>query len=293
VHGEADGAPGLFVDRYADVLVVHAASDAILDRWVPSLPRKFTAAYAKVHPLQASRQRPLERVLWGTGLDDTVGAAPGAPEVVATERGARYLIRPRAGLSVGLFLDMREVRSWLRSVAGDKTVLNLFAYTCSLGLSAALGGAARVVNVDVSKQYLQWGRRNYVLNDVAMDEQDFIFGDALDWLARFARRQQQFDIVIVDPPSFSTTRCGAFSVEKDYARLVEAAARCVSNGGMLLAATNHAGTTEARFDTWLRSGLDTACRQARLDRRWHEPLPDFPVMPGQRPYLKVRALVLD
>jgi len=286
VHGEADGAPGLFVDRYADTLVAHADSSATLQHWQPILRRElgsYTAAVAKVHPREASRQAPREVALWGDAPD----------ELTVTECGVRYVIRPKAGLSVGLFLDMREVRAWLRSIAGGCAVLNLFAYTCSLGVCAALGSASRVLNVDLSRSYLAWGQRNYACNGLLARGEDFVFGDAFDWLGRFARRQESFDLVIVDPPTFSSARGRPFSVERDYSRLAEAAARCVSHGGMLLAATNHAGTTDARFDAWLRSGLKMAERNGAFERRWHEPLPDFPLPPGQRPYLKVRALVLD
>jgi 23S rRNA (cytosine1962-C5)-methyltransferase len=129
----------LFVDRYGDVLVAHADSRSVLDRWTPELPHEYSAAVAKIHPREASRQAPEELTLWGTPPD----------EFPVAERGVSYLIRPRAGLSVGLFLDMREVRSWLRSVSSGRSVLNLFAYTCSLGLCAALGGASRVVNLDL------------------------------------------------------------------------------------------------------------------------------------------------
>jgi len=99
--------------------------------------------------------------------------------------------------------------------------------------------------------------------------------------------------VIVDPPSFSSTRRGPFAVERDYTRLVTDAARVISSGGILVAATNHGGTTDARFDAWLRTGLDSAGRRGRLERSWHEPSLDFPLLPGQPPYLKVRALTLD
>lgn len=255
----------------------------MLERWVPELPRDYGAAVAKIHPREASRERVEEVTLWGD---------PPA-ELTVSERGVRYLIRPCGSLNVGLFPDMREVRSWLRSVAAGRTVLNLFAYTCSLGVCAALGGAARVLNLDLSRQYLAWGRENYACNGLQTAERDFVYGDAFDWLARFARRGETFDVVIVDPPSFSTAKGAAFSVERDYARLVEAAARCTASGGILLAATNHAGTTDARFDAWLRTGLEQADRDGTVEQRWHEPLPDFPVLPRQRPYLKVRALVLD
>jgi 23S rRNA (cytosine1962-C5)-methyltransferase len=147
-----------------------------------------------------------------------------------------------------------------------------------------------VVNVDVSRPYLDWGKANYAASGLAVDERDFIYGDAFDWLNRFARRSQAFDVVIVDPPSFSST---PFSVTRDYPRLVAAAAGVVVPHGVLLAATNHAQTSEARFDGWLREGLALAGRSAEVVARWHEPSVDFPVARGGRPYLKVHALELN
>jgi 23S rRNA (cytosine1962-C5)-methyltransferase len=282
--------PGLAVDRYADVAVVHAESPSVVDDLLAELRpglNGMRSAYVKVHPGRASRLTPADvaqlapdQPAWGPPVD----------EIEITESGARYLIRPRGGLSVGLFLDMREVRAWLRQTAARRSVLNTFGYTCAFGVSAMLGGARRVVNLDISRQYLAWGQTNYGLNGLDIDPRDFIFGDAFDWLGRFARRNERFDIVIVDPPSFSST---PFSVTRDYARLVDAAARTVSPAGILVAATNHAATSDKRFEGWLRTGLETAGRRAQLLKAWHEPAIDFPVAAGRGPYLKVRALVLD
>ena len=260
-HGDAEGIPGLAVDRYGDVAVIHTVSRLLIDGIHEDLA-DFATAYAKVHPRSASVLSDEERdalapdePLWGPPVD----------HISVEEFGVRYLVRPGAGLSVGLFLDMREVRQWLRGAASGRTVLNLFAYTCSLGVCASLGSASRVVNLDVSRPYLEWGRANYKLNGCAADAQDFIYGDAFDWLRRFARREQRFDLVIVDPPSFSST---PFSVTRDYSRLVSAAATVVSPRGILLASTNHAATSDRRFDTWLREGLAAASRRGRLTRQW-------------------------
>ena len=282
--------PGLAIDRYADVAVIHAGSPELLRRWLAAIRADlagFGAAYAKVHPRAASRVTPDEvrrlapdQPVWGAAVD----------EVEVIEHGVRYLARPGAGLSVGLFLDMREVRGWLRGAAGGRRVLNLFAYTCAFGVSAALGGAARVLNLDLSRGYLDWGKANYRLNELPVEDRDFVSGDAFDWLGRFARRGERFDVVIVDPPSFSST---PFSVTRDYPRLVEAAARTVAPAGILLVATNHAGTSDDRFDAWLQNGLTLAGRHGQVVQRWHEPRLDFPQAPGRRPYLKVRALNLD
>jgi 23S rRNA (cytosine1962-C5)-methyltransferase len=291
VHGSADGTPGLAVDRFADVAVVHTDSAAVADAWLPALEPAIGATcltgYVKIHPHTVSRLKPQDRKrfapftpIWGVARE----------EVVVAEHGVRFAVRPASGLSVGLFLDMRHVRRWLQQHAAGRSVLNLFAYTCAFGVCASLGGATRVVNLDVSRPYLDWGKANYALNSLEIDARDFIYGDALDWLARFHRRSQTFDVVIVDPPSFSST---PFSVTRDYVRLVESAAQVVAPGGTLLAATNHAATTEARFEGWLAEGLARADRTGRVVGSWHEPAEDFPVPVGGHPYLKVRALELN
>jgi len=289
-HGSADGIPGLAVDRFEHTVVIHTDSAAIVDQWHDDLDEdldEFSSAYVRVHPLDASHLSPgdvrayaTDEPLWGLSVE----------EIEVLEGDAHYLVKPGARLSVGLFLDMREVRDWVRKMARGRRVLNLFAYTCSLGVSATLGGASRVLNLDVSKPYLEWGKANYELNDLAVDPHDFVFGEAFDWLGRFARRTERFDMIIVDPPSFSST---PFSVVRDYPRLVEAAAAAISPGGILLAATNHSSTSDQRFDAWLDNGLAHARRHGQLLQQWQEPAADFPVPPGRGPYLKVRALVLD
>lgn len=291
LNGAAEGAPRLAVDRYGDVAVVHADSYDVLARWHDVLRDvvRLPTAYAKVHPAQASRLTTEERSalapeqpLWGAPRESV--------EVV--EHGARYVIRPAAGLSVGLFLDMRDVRDWLHRNSAGKRVLNLFGYTCAFGVRGVLGGAARVLNIDISRSNLDWGRENYQLNGLATDQHDFVYGEAMNWLSRLARRDEVFDLVVLDPPSFSTTRHMAFSVQKDYVRLATLGARVVAPAGILLAATNHAGTSDERFDAWLVAALAAAGRSGRVRARWHEPDLDFPVPRGQRPYLKVRAIQL-
>jgi 23S rRNA (cytosine1962-C5)-methyltransferase len=291
VHGAADNAPGLAVDRYADVAVVHADTPEVVGGWLGDLSEEFAqlcpTGYVKIHPRGASRLRASELDFFAP---DTPAWGPPRDQVSVTEHGVRYVVHPAGGLSVGLFLDMREVRAWLRQYAPARSVLNLFAYTCSFGVCAVLGGAQRVVNIDLSRSYLDWGKANYARNDLEIDAHDFIYGDAFDWLARFARRHQLFDLVLVDPPSFSST---PFSVTRDYVRLVESAAGVVAPGGTLLAATNHSATSARRFEDWLADGLARAGRGGQIVERWHEPTVDFPVPGDGRPYLKVRAVELD
>jgi 23S rRNA (cytosine1962-C5)-methyltransferase len=164
-------------------------------------------------------------------------------------------------------------------------VLNCFAYSCGFGVAALAGGAARAVNVDVSKSYLEWGKQNVQLNGFTPHPKDFIAGDVFDWLQRFGKRGQTFDVVIVDPPPYSTTRETRFSIQRDYARLVTLAARVTAPGGWLIACANAAELSLPSFKTKVRAGLKDM--PARLVHVWHEPELDFPVARGEKPYLKI------
>lgn len=290
LHRDADGVPGLALDRFGDCLIANLYDGAQPDRDLLSAARHAfgaTAVYLKRRPAQASRLTEAERA----------ALAPATPELgraleatTALEHGATYEIRPGAGLSVGLFLDMREVRAAVRDSVAGLRVLNCFAYTCAFGVVAGLGRAAEVVNVDVSQSVLAWGARNYALNDLNAEREDFIFGDVFDWLNRFARRGRQFDLVIVDPPPFATTRTSRFSITRDLGRLVAQAAACVAPGGRVLACANAAELPQSAFDRALTSEL--GARRARVAQRWHEPDLDFPRQRGTPPYLKVALLEL-
>lgn len=284
----ADGFPNLAVDQFADALVAHVYNAG--ERVEPPLKILRTlaeqtharAVYVKYRPTQASTLSEKERARL-TPPTPLVGEP--VDEIVASENGLKFLIRPGAGLSVGLFLDMRELRAWVRQHAAGKTVLNCFAYTCGFGVAALAGGAARAVNVDVSKSYLEWGKQNAELNGFAPQPKDFIAGDVFDWLQRFGKRGQTFDVVIVDPPPYATTRETRFSIQHDYTRLVTLAARVTAPGGWLVACANAAELSLPSFKTKVRAGLkDTP---ARLVHVWHEPEPDFPVARGEKPYLKI------
>lgn len=288
LHRDADGVPGLALDRFGDCLVAHLYDDIEADRELLSEARRLVGAravYAKRRPSQASRLNEAERQALAPATP-LLGKA--VSETTVLENGARFEIRPGAGLSVGLFLDMRDVRAAVREMADGRRVLNCFAYTCAFGVAAALGQADEVVNVDVSQSVLAWGKRNYALNGLATSDRDFIFGDVFDWLGRFGRKGRRFDLVIVDPPPFATTRSSRFSITRDLGRLIALAATCVAPGGSVLACANAAELPQAAFERALTSDLDD--HRPRLRRRWHEPDLDFPRSRGTPPYLKVALL---
>src|SRR5436305_3148961 len=142
-------------------------------------------------------------------------AAPGPFTV--KENGVSYELSFEEGYSVGLFLDQRDNRRrflvdhvsagfpLFGPQSAGREVLNTFAYSCSFSVCAALGGG-RVTSLDLSKKYLEWGKRNFVLNGLDPAAHDFIHGDVFDWLRRMAKKQRRFDAVILDPPTFSQSK---------------------------------------------------------------------------------------
>jgi len=210
-------------------------------------------------------------------------------EVVAHEEGLNYLIRPGEGFSVGLFPDMRETRARVRAWAAGKRVLNCFAYTCGFGVAATAGGATRVLNLDLSKPALEWGKSNYRANRFAVDDHDFVYGDVFDWLARLAKRNERFDLVILDPPGFSRTKSRSFSAARDTGDLAGLAARVTATDGLLLACCNVAELPWRTFRELVLAGMASSGRAAEVMGVYHEPALDFPAPMRGEPYLKILA----
>jgi 23S rRNA (cytosine1962-C5)-methyltransferase len=213
----------------------------------------------------------------------------------------QYEINFGEGYSVGLFLDQRDNRRRFRvnhvaagfpAFSAQREVLNTFAYTCGFSVCAALGGA-KTTSLDLSKKYLDWGKRNFALNGIDATQQDFIFGDAFDWMARMGKKQRRFDAIVLDPPTFSQSKqSGAFRVEKDYPSLLGLALPLLKSGGVLLASTNSATWPPEQF---VRSVLSTVAKAKRkvLQTHYVPQPPDFPVSRAEPAYLKTLWLRID
>ncbi len=286
-HGAAEGWPGLTIDRYGPLLL------------------------AQEFRVELSAE---ERSAVAAGLGDMVGAASlvwrgryrGAPRdedtapVEACESGARYAVAAwHRGLDPWLFLDFRAVRRWLRAHARDQSVLNLFAYTCTAGVAAALGGAREVWNVDFAASNLAIGRDNAARNAVA-DVQRFLCDDCQPVLRQLAGQPVQrrgktlaftpierrtFDVIVLDPPPLARTPFGTIDTARDYESLFKPAWLALAAGGVVLAANNRADVAWADFESRLRRCAEKAGRPMTTLERLH-PEADFPSFDGQPP-LKV------
>ncbi len=294
IHGASDGWPGWYVERLGDFLLSQSEHPLRADQREELVRLVKTLSLRGVYHKILSRQ---VRCATTADLSPQLVLGEAAPErFEIVENGVRFEISFNEGYSVGLFLDQRDNRR--RFLTGhiaadfdfgpwtpDFGLLNCFAYTCGFSVCAARAGT-RTTSLDLSKRYLEWGRRNFALNGLDSAAHDFIYGDAFDWLRRLAKKGRAFDAVVLDPPTFSQSKeSGVFRAEKDYATLVAAALPLVKAGGILFAATNAAGWPPEEF----LADVETAIHQAQrkiLQRHYFPQPPDFPVSRGEPAYLK-------
>jgi 23S rRNA (cytosine1962-C5)-methyltransferase len=172
----------------------------------------------------------------------------------AREDGMNFQLRADTGLSPGLFLDQRANRRQLRRQSRGARVLNLFAYTCSFSVAAALGGASVVTSVDVSPRFLDWGKENFALNGLSPAGHLFTRADARDYLALARKRGWLFNTIVLDPPSFSRPKGKTFSVRKELIPMAKNCVDLLAPGGEVLVSTN--------LSTWPLEDLRRELRDA-------------------------------
>jgi len=141
-------------------------------------------------------------------------------------------------LDTGLFLDHRLTRRMIGERAAGKRFLNLFCYTGAATVHAAAGKARSTTSVDMSRTYLDWARRNMLVNDLTGKQHEFVQADVLAWLEE--ARDQRFDLIFLDPPTFSTSKRmeGTLDIQRDHVRLIEATGRLLAPGGALIFSCN-------------------------------------------------------
>ena len=207
-------------------------------------------------------------------------------EAVVSERGVRYGIDFGAGYSAGLFIDQRANRARVRRLA-PKRMLNTFAYTCSFSVVAAMAGA-QTLSVDLSKKSLDRGRANFELNNLPLDGHRFLADDVLDVLPRLERRGEKFDLLILDPPTFSLGNKGRrWRVEEQIEDLLRIALEIAAPGASLLVSTNCTKLDRATLERTVRFMVKTARLGGEISHE--QALPDFPAGDGaQTLWLKLK-----
>jgi len=235
-----------------------------LKEWANGVLFNFARIFARFVP-RRNEQREPPQLICGDPAENL--------QTIATERRLKFGIDFGAGFSVGLFPDQRENRSYVRRIA-PKRLLNCFAYTCSFSLSAAYVGAT-TLNIDLSKKSLARGRENFALNNLATLGHRFIADDVVTVLPRLARKGEKFDVIILDPPTFSRSPGGkTFHVENDFETLLVNSLELAERSSHVLVSTNCSTLREHALEVVARYGLKAARRAGTLHRS--PPLPDFP-----------------
>ncbi len=245
VHGENDGLPGLVVDRYEDLAVVHLDTAA----WQPHLDAVVGALVdcTGVHTV-------LRRGSRHSGVGPPiaiVGTLPDGP-VTYRENGLRLVADVVAGQKTGAFLDQRDNRARVRDLSGDAQVLDVFCCTGGFGLHAAAGGARSVLSVDLAPAAVAAARAAMAANDdlaaVRACRHETVVGDAFVVLDALRRERRQFDVVVIDPPSFANKATAVPAALRAYARLAAAGRSVTVPGGTLVLASCSSRVDAATFE---------------------------------------------
>ena len=260
-----------WVERFGrEVLISYKKAEA-RDRltfelylWRKSVDFDYLRIYTRFLP-KKNEEREKPQLVFGDELAN--------PETIAIEHFLKYAINFEAGYSVGFFIDQRENRRYLRQLA-PKRLLNCFAYTCSFSVAAA-SMSAETVSVDLSRKSLERGRRNFALNSLPTSGHKFIADDVTTVLPRMARKGETFDVIVLDPPTFSRShKGGTFHVESDFEELLANALQVAAREARILLSTNCTTLTEKALEVMGRYCLKLTRRAGQFHRT--PELLDFP-----------------
>jgi 23S rRNA (cytosine1962-C5)-methyltransferase len=234
-NGFTEGHPALVLEIYGRTLVAHDYSDesernqALVQSVIQNLAGSFTWLRAGILKVRNGKTQQEKK---GTLI---FGAEPDAK---IKEHGVWYAIDLTLNRDSSFYLDTRNLRKWLTENMQGKSVFNTFAYTGSLGIAAIAGGAARVLQHDLSRKFLNLARTSCSLNGFLIRKQDFVAADFFPTVSKLKRAKQTFDCIILDPPFFSTTSKGKVDQEKESARLINKVRPLITDGGYLVAMNN-------------------------------------------------------
>ena len=269
VFGEADGIPGLTVDRYGDILVTQVLSACLEPRRdiiYGALVRELESGGEKISGIYERNDVDLRDK---EGLTQYKGWYEGIPhsdktETEITENGIVYTVDFENGQKTGFFLDQKYNRLAVARIAAGKKVLDCFTHTGSFALNAAKGGAQSVTAVDVSETAIAAAKRNAAINGLD-GRMDFVCEDVFDLLTSLAEKGgKPYDMIILDPPAFTKSRKTAARAEKGYKEINYRAMKLLPRGGYLATCSCSHFMDSASFERMLRSAAADAAVQLKL-----------------------------
>lgn len=253
-NGEGDGIGGLTIDYFTGYYLVTWYSEGIY-----SFKDEIIAALQEVIPVKGIYQKKRFDTN-GQYLEDNdyvMGEIPEWPLIVK-ENNQQFAIYLDDGAMVGIFLDQRDVRKRIRDhYSKGKTVLNTFSYTGGFSVFAAAGGATKTTSVDLANRSLAKTTEQFSINNIDANTQDIIVEDVFKYFKYAVKKELQFDMVVLDPPSFARSKKFTFSAAKDYTNLLKEAITITKEDGVIVASTNCSTFNMKKF----KSFIDTAFKQ--------------------------------
>jgi 23S rRNA (cytosine1962-C5)-methyltransferase len=271
LNGEGDFLPGLIVDRYSEFLVCQIFT-AGMDRFKPLIVDALSNLLAAKGIFEKSEGRVRDE----EGIEPSVGVLAGEPppELIAIEEnGFKFGVDVRRGQKTGFFLDQRDSRAMLSTIARDKTILNCFSYSGAFSIYALGGGAKEVVSLDSSRPALELAERNLILNGFPIDGSELLKGDAFTYLKE---GDSAFDIIVLDPPSLARKRSDIDAATGGYKFLNLHALRQVKPGGFLLTFSCSQHLSIDLFQKVVFGAAVDARRRVTILKRLGQPI-DHPV----------------
>lgn len=271
LFGEGDGLPGIVVDlydRYA-VLATYTPSVQSMVPWV-------VAALRSTVPLDGIMERvPRDERDGGEKVRLLWGNAP-PRDLVIEEHGLTFRANLFDGQKTGLFLDQRENRKFIEGWSYGRRILNCFSYTGGFSVYAAWGGATQIVSCDIAPAAADDAQANFALNGFNPNQYEFAVDDCFELLERYAREERQFDLIILDPPSFASSKRQFHAAVRAYTKLNALALRCVAPGGLLATASCTSQVGPDDFRAMLATAAERTNHRLQIIHDAGQPL-DHPV----------------
>lgn len=254
IHNEADGLPGITVEIFQRYAVITYFNQGII-----AFEAIITKTLQKIVPLNGiyAKYRTPEQPIVHTKL---IWGEEAPTEIIIEEEIGQYSVRLADGLMTGLFLDQRANRKWLAQNSRGRVVCNTFCYTGSLSIACGIGLATNTKSVDLSKTYTEWCQHNLALNQLMAPNHEAICSDTFDHFAYCTRKGLIYDLIILDPPTFSKNKKGTFSVPENYTKLAREAYSLLSKKGIMICCTNYSQWSQAQFKQILQKTLPPSAK---------------------------------
>jgi len=263
INGEGDNLPGLIVDRYNDVLVIQIATMGmeklkpfVLDMLIRKISPRSIYERSSLPARSEEGLSDFEGHLFGERLE----------HVEIQEDGLRFLVEIQGSQKTGFFLDLRDMRRLVRSLAKSRTVLNCFCYTGAFSVAALAGGAARVDSVDSSERAVELARQNFALNGIPEGSNTFVIDDVFTFLRRI---DLPYNFIILDPPAFAKKKADVIQACRGYKDINRLALQKILPGGLLFTFSCSYHVDEALFQKVIFQAAVEARRKVRLIQRHH------------------------